>query len=338
MAELRQRRGADSAKEGAAAGATQSPTHYLLVVAGGESPLERCRMVAAALAAAHLTVSHHIEGGDIRLQVSAPDATLATAAEHLGFVKPRSTDGEMALFEAEAGDEFEGFGSASFWLPCEQASLLLTLIDDTLCAAAELERVGLQRSGKKSARSSAKDVTTTNLIQSLQASGVLLEKVPMPLTKPSGGSTAVELHEGFGPGVALYFGWLDCLTAWLRWPAGLGFVLYAHHATSGPLSAIHASDCGGGASAWYCALLPQQTYTVDDDPFLPLFSVFVVLWAAAFLAAWRQKCAALGWTFGLTQGDSATPSAVLAKEEPLPPPLLTLLTAYGRSVLVTGCM
>ena len=51
-----------------------------------------------------------------------------------------------------------------------------------------------------------------------------------------------------------------------------------------------------------------------------------------------DACAALGWTFGLTQGDSATPSAVLAKEEPLPPPLLTLLTAYGLSVLVTGCM
>ncbi|CAK9033104.1 unnamed protein product [Durusdinium trenchii] len=69
--------------------------------------------------------------------------------------------------------------------------------------------------------------------------------------------------------VALYFAWLNHFTLWLVAPAAVGLLFYLRMHFFG--------------------------FTVDDDPFLPFYSLFVVFWGMCFLRSWDRHCAVQAW-------------------------------------------
>jgi cytochrome bd-type quinol oxidase subunit 2 len=315
------------------------PSQYLLVVAAGDAKkAERVTVITAALKAAQLTVEQSLnaEGDEIRFVIGAGSEALCKTAEHLGYCKPRASDGEMGLFEYELRDEFLGYSEGSLWKPCEAAALLLSRIGDVLCKTAELERAGLTPPSALQGNE-AKD--TRNLVRTLEHSEALVEKLPVSLPrKASFKGDALDVWEAYGSEAALYFGWMDHLSRSLYAPAAVGLVLYVRKAYSAQLAEMYKTDCleAGDAAQLYCPLLPSEAFTVDDDPWLPVFSVFIVLWASSFLATWKQKQNEYGWAFGLTQG-AMPPDKLHSHEEPPPPSLFVILAAYGLSVGVT-CM
>ncbi|CAJ1455010.1 unnamed protein product, partial [Effrenium voratum] len=77
----------------------------------------------------------------------------------------------------------------------------------------------------------------------------------------------------FGSEVALYFAWLNHFTYWLLAPAGVGLACFLRMHYFG--------------------------YTVDDDPYMPFHSLFVVFWAACFVRCWDRFCAAKAWQWNV---------------------------------------
>lgn len=66
-----------------------------------------------------------------------------------------------------------------------------------------------------------------------------------------------------GEEVAFYFGWMDFYSTCILIPLILGLVMY---------------------------LVRGQETTVDTDPYLPLFSVFMAIWAVLFLVVRLVIC------------------------------------------------
>lgn len=91
--------------------------------------------------------------------------------------------------------------------------------------------------------------------------------------------TPVErIQRYFGSSVALYFAWLNHFTCWLLLPSLVGLLFY-----------LRMRLCGR---------------TVDDDPFVPFYSLFVVFWGVAFLRSWDRHCAERAWHWNVTGVDS----------------------------------
>lgn len=319
----------------AASGKTPA-SQYMLVAKAGDAKAERMAAITNALRAANLTAQPQLNeaGDEIMLRVGADFAVLCQAAEHLGYVKPRSSDGEMALFAHALRHTFRGFSEGDingFWHPAEEAALLLSLIDDVIATPDDLAKATLTLPPAGSRQ---------NLISALEHSDALVEKLPIGLPRKEGFTgDAQDAWEAYGSEAALYFGWMDHLRSSLMVPGAAGLVLYAHKASSLTLSKMRKAECltEGTDGPWYCPLLPTQAITVDDDPWLPVFSVFIVLWAATFLATWKQKQNEYAWNFGLNQGAIAL-EKLHSDEEPTPPSLFTVLTTYGLSVVVTAGM
>nr|CCA18222.1 anoctamin putative [Albugo laibachii Nc14] len=74
----------------------------------------------------------------------------------------------------------------------------------------------------------------------------------------------------FGEKVAFYFAWTEMYTKWLIIPSLFGITLFAFQTKSNSL----------------------------DHPLAPLYAVFLVLWASAFLLAWKRKAAVLAYNWG----------------------------------------
>ena len=312
-------------------------SQYLLVVKAGDAKAERVAVLTAALREAQLDVRHSFnpKGDEIRFVVSADFETLSKTAEMLAFCKARARDGEMGLFQYELRDEFLGFSEAnpdSFWHPSEESALLSSRIGDALCRVSELKRAGLTVPPTMPNQSN----DTRNLIRALEHSEVLADQLALSLPRKKDFKGDVnDIWEAYGSEAALYFGWMDHLRQSLYVPGAVGLALYFRKSHSAMLAETYTLNCFDAQNApVYCALLPTESYTVDDDPLLPLFSVFVVAWAATFLATWKRKENEYSWSFGLTQGSMA-PDKLHSHEEPPPPSLFVLLASYGLSIVVT---
>ncbi|CAM9723991.1 unnamed protein product [Chrysoparadoxa australica] len=81
----------------------------------------------------------------------------------------------------------------------------------------------------------------------------------------------------FGSGIAFYFAWMQHFTVWLRLPAVAGLALYARRVLAGD--------------------------SVDDDPYVPFYSLTVILWGAAFQIGWRRTSALTAWRWGTLLDD-----------------------------------
>eukprot|EP01083_Nonionella_stella_P094902 266394_1 len=80
-----------------------------------------------------------------------------------------------------------------------------------------------------------------------------------------------QIRDYYGEKVAFYFAFMLHYTAFLIPPAALGGLLWAFRPAG---------------------------ETVDDSPWVPFFSVGVVVWAALYLKTWRRKCATLSYEWG----------------------------------------
>eukprot|EP00435_Cladocopium_sp_Y103_P015192 s677_g3.t1 len=77
----------------------------------------------------------------------------------------------------------------------------------------------------------------------------------------------------FGSEVALYFAWMNHFTLWLLAPAVVGLLCF-----------LRMRICG---------------FTVDDDPYLPFYSLFVIFWGFAFLRSWDRHCTEAAWRWNV---------------------------------------
>ena len=110
-----------------------------------------------------------------------------------------------------------------------------------------------------------------SVVRSLQIAGMVEAFAPLhdnvlALWRTSGflGVTLAPLEPMrcyFGSGVCMYFAWMNMFTSWLVIPGIAGGAL-----------ALHKS---------------YSTYTVDDHPCIPFFSLLVVVWSVVFVRCWR---------------------------------------------------
>jgi hypothetical protein len=81
------------------------------------------------------------------------------------------------------------------------------------------------------------------------------------------------LQAYYGPNITAYFAWMRLFTLWLLAPGAVGLALYVHKYFS--------------------------NYTVDDHPYIPFFSFFMVMWSVLFLGHWQQRSNDYAWEWGV---------------------------------------
>mmetsp|Transcript_22339 Transcript_22339/g.72018 ORF Transcript_22339/g.72018 Transcript_22339/m.72018 type:complete len:686 (-) Transcript_22339:343-2400(-) len=86
-------------------------------------------------------------------------------------------------------------------------------------------------------------------------------------------SPEAQLTAYFGPRIGVYFAWMNAFTTWLPVPAVVGLVLFIRKRLAG--------------------------ITIDDDPYAPFFSLFVIAWSALFEAWWPRTEAAYAHKWGV---------------------------------------
>eukprot|EP00931_Biecheleriopsis_adriatica_P032861 TRINITY_DN19122_c0_g2_i1.p1 TRINITY_DN19122_c0_g2~~TRINITY_DN19122_c0_g2_i1.p1 ORF type:complete len:711 (-),score=164.19 TRINITY_DN19122_c0_g2_i1:36-2114(-) len=272
------------------------------------------------------------------LVVSAERDKLEPQAEHFGYIKAHRAlaphvEGQgfgKIEFEIERAAEdwvkgYDGYDTAQFWSPCEKSQLLLRLLEQVPVDKVQLEelQVGI-----------AALSVSGSLVPALRIAGLLETMVPLDedlalernkiwkAGSCSCLSPADEIQAYFGSYVAMYFAWMNSFTRWLIAPAVFGLACWLHMRVSG--------------------------HTVDDDPYLPFHSLFVVFWSMAFLCGWDFECAAKAWrwnVFGEEREEEVRPefqgelrkSRATGRLERYSP-YGRRLAAYATSAIVTACM
>ena len=69
------------------------------------------------------------------LLVRAPLRLLGAEAEHVRLPKKRKSDGKLQEFDLGAASAFEHWGKPGFFLPCEEAELLESLVNGVTAAS-----------------------------------------------------------------------------------------------------------------------------------------------------------------------------------------------------------
>lgn len=236
----------------------------------------------------------------------------------------------MGKLEFELGTEMENrsyveYDDAGFWLRCECSQLLRAALDQV---EASKEALSLLRIFDEAA------LATTSLVAALRIAGRLVDLVPLDdqggdqrreiwrVAKLSYKSPSDEIHKYFGSSVALYFAWMNSFNSWLVAPALFGLLCSVHMHVSG--------------------------LTVDDHPYLPFHSLFVVLWSVVFVRCWDRRCAEKAWqwnVYGLSVVDEVRagfrgrlrPSPVTGMPERYAP-YREKVAAHAVSALVTTFM
>mmetsp|Transcript_22090 Transcript_22090/g.50505 ORF Transcript_22090/g.50505 Transcript_22090/m.50505 type:complete len:755 (-) Transcript_22090:46-2310(-) len=230
------------------------------------------------------------EEAQMFIVVSASRQQLEEEAEKLGFLKEHTSQQPYVLGQGLGKVEFTtgdhglaNYDRPDFWLPCETARLLQSL----------LERIKLPEDFPKIIAETAMTThwrlelarrCSPRLLSSLRILGLLDDLAPMhtapmqskvwqalPAWWPS--TPEKDINDYFGSKVAMYFAWMNSFTAWLVPLAIVGVAAYAR-------------------MRWY-------DHSHDDDPYLPFYSLVVVLWATAFLRTWEGRCTGLAWQWGV---------------------------------------
>jgi hypothetical protein len=93
------------------------------------------------------------------------------------------------------------------------------------------------------------------------------------------------LNQYFGSQIALYFGWLDFYSSFLRYPALFGAILFAYQIFSGEV----------------------------DTPGSPYFLLFLAVWSTCFLEYWKQQNAKLAHKWEVLRIDEEQKLKQIAK-------------------------
>lgn len=227
-------------------------------------------LVASTLKFAHVRVRKEFPEGETPFLVChVDDHALDVEGEHLKYLKQRKDTGNRDEFIVEEGEQFEAFGDKSFWLPCEKAQLTLSVLESVPVPKTNLEPFlrGLTPKRREAA------LALPSLVHALKLAEMV--EVVMPLHELKGRkfvwaqalrrvlAPVHEIHAYFGSRVAYYFAWMNYFTTSLLAPAVFGTSIYFHKLHYG--------------------------YTVDNHPWLPFFSLFMVFWAINFVHSWKRK-------------------------------------------------
>lgn len=221
------------------------------------------------------------------LAVSAAADRLDAEAERLGYLKPHFaltpnvTGQGLGTIEFERSpEEWRKGYDFKTWLPCERSQLLKSILDRVPVSPAVLDALLIKHEAARS--------VTHSFVAALKIAGVLELCVPLDdhSDGASGGRMSIwrgskfqllapadSIFEYFGSHVALYFAWMNSFTSWLLLPAISGLVCYLH--------------------------MRWSSYTVDDNPYLCLHSLLVVLWGATFVRNWDRVSEAKAWTWNV---------------------------------------
>eukprot|EP01064_Diplonema_japonicum_P012879 TRINITY_DN2022_c1_g1_i1.p1 TRINITY_DN2022_c1_g1~~TRINITY_DN2022_c1_g1_i1.p1 ORF type:complete len:704 (+),score=141.56 TRINITY_DN2022_c1_g1_i1:51-2114(+) len=266
------------------------------------------------------------------LLVSAPLSILEKEAMRLGYLKEiKGGDGDLLEFITEnAGDIFKNYGKDDFWTKSEEAELFQAALESVEgVQGLELHLKGLKPSVVQSALK-----VPSSLFAALRIAGLLETVAPLheprsknnvwKATRSSLFSPEDLLCSYFGSNVAMYFSWLNFFSMWLIIPSIAGSLLFIHMRYFG--------------------------YTVDDHPYLPFYSLFVVFWAVCFLSFWKQRSARKAWNWRVYADREVSTlkvrpefqgtlqeSRVTGRQERFYPRWKRLV-AYGVSVCVTAAM
>ncbi|CAK9032945.1 unnamed protein product [Durusdinium trenchii] len=222
------------------------------------------------------------------LVVSAERSALELEAERLGYIKPHRAlrphvkDQDYGKIEFEGQPDewvkgYIGYEEHDFWLPCERVQLLRHRIEEVPAPKEQMKQLKV--------RHSTALAVSDRLLPALKIAGLVDCMVPMDddinddlgKERRSMWKEAIwmaltpvdRIQRYFGSEVALYFAWLNHFTLWLVAPAAVGLLFYLRMHFFG--------------------------FTVDDDPFLPFYSLFVVFWGMCFLRSWDRHCAVQAW-------------------------------------------
>ena len=218
------------------------------------------------------------------LVVNAPMRLIEQAAEHQEYMKTLKTQPDapkdalpdyLPFKRAENNAAvYEGYGTSSFWDAAEEAEL----------SVAALETVTYAKDGDATPTAAIKPflLQTLKLSHALETIAPLHEQAKLKkLWDTCAWSVFApedEIEVYFGSRVAFYFAWLNTFTCWLLAPSVLGLACFA---------SMQLTD-----------------WTVDDHPYLPFYSFFVVFWAACFTACWKRRASEKAWVWrvaGLTR-------------------------------------
>ena len=287
-------------------------------------------MVAAFAKHGVETTMHMPEGEQPFITCYATPAALAAEAEHLDYLKETKA-GSRVEFEVADAENFRGWSgytSGSFWLPCERVQLTLSLLEISTMEGKDLERfvkhlpqkrqeaaMALQNSSLLHALKLAEVVDVVTPLHSEEARKAIWHSAKWSVLAP-----VQMIYVYFGSHVAFYFAWMNFFTTSLVFPGVIGVAMYVHRVYYG--------------------------FTVDNHPYLPLYSLFMVFWALFFCQLWKRKSAELAcsWgTYGEARRDSVRPeftgdlrvSPVSGEQERYYPSYKRKGT-YILSVVVTG--
>eukprot|EP00052_Salpingoeca_macrocollata_P021836 m.188162 g.188162 ORF g.188162 m.188162 type:complete len:701 (+) comp21639_c0_seq2:33-2135(+) len=181
---------------------------------------------------------------------------------------------ETEEFSIENRESFEAVGTTSFFTPAERALLVGDILDE-ISPDEELITI-LQKHHSESASRTGQGSEHKSLLEVLKHAGVTDFDGPIHDTAPRfklfwdmlrpfefarGTATIHNIRDYYGEGVAYYFGWMRFFTLSLTVPGMLGVALWA---------------------------LTPQGWTVDNNPYVPVFSIAVVLWGFLFVKGWAR--------------------------------------------------
>lgn len=246
----------------ASCASSYAKTRYSLVFADGvgESKLAKILEVSTrSLKQAGLEVEEGRSKSE--LIVRAPMTILEEEAEQAEFLKRRLIDGETEDFVAEESEKYEKL------TPSEEAFLLWTHVEHVPCADVKVLEEFVGRDRVELARSSL----VKSLVGICECSPLHDDELVKGMMKRWWTLDSNEVAAYFGPNVAMYFVFMDMFTRWLMFPAVLGIISYLRRLYVG--------------------------VSIDDDPFVPAYSLVVALWGISFVTfiPREQASYALKW-------------------------------------------
>mmetsp|Transcript_35370 Transcript_35370/g.59610 ORF Transcript_35370/g.59610 Transcript_35370/m.59610 type:complete len:709 (-) Transcript_35370:156-2282(-) len=191
---------------------------------------------------------------------------------HMKYRKKAKDEEDPKLFDIYLRDDFEDVDTEEFFLPCEKAHLTQLALNKILVDEAGCELIAKAEAYKSGSHGDPHHKRATPLFLTLRQLSLL--ELFTPLHSSAKGNVfhrflwyphhpVQRIRDYYGEEVAFYFAWLNHFTMWLVFPSvtGLGFYL----------GMIHFG------------------LSVDNNPYLPIFSFGVVIWATLFTISWQRK-------------------------------------------------
>lgn len=274
---------------------SETRTKFVIEVAEGTAPSVVAFLKRSVAKCGLRLVENDTEALGVRdtsrfIVVRAPRWLIEQEAEHVRMLKVRRKDGKTEEFAAEEGSKYEGYERPGFWWPGEEAHLLWSLVEhigtqDAEVAADFEKSCRSTLAAKPYAAEFAEELGKLSVLAALKVVGVIVDASPLQTAEAVAkirfwlrlSAPADELAGYLGPNAAIYFVWMNSFSRWLLVPAVVGIMTFVRRQVVG--------------------------ISLDDDPFVPLYSLIVVFWSVAFVACWSREQARAGSRWGCLDDD-----------------------------------